>query len=73
MRKKIHEIEALTTRLEKSIQEIDTLLADPGIYEKTPDLAAAKAKERSAAERALADAEEEWLTLSDEYETALSL
>ncbi len=72
LRKKIKEIESLTTSLEKSIQEIDALLADPGIYEKSPGLAAEKARERSAAERALAEAEEEWLTLSDEYETAIA-
>ena len=60
----------MTAKLERPIQEIDVLLADPDIYERSPDLAAAKAKERSDAEKALTEAEEEWLTLSDEYETA---
>ena len=72
IRKKIKEINSLTENLEKSIQEIDTLLADPGLYERSPDLAAAKARERSAAQSALAEAEDQWLTLSDEYETAMS-
>ncbi len=71
LKKKIKEIEALTERLEKSIQEIDTLLADPSLYEKSPDLAAAKAKERSVAESALAEAEDQWLILSDEYANAI--
>ena len=72
LKKKIKEIEALTEKLEKSIQEIDALLADPSLYEKSPDLAAAKAKERSVAESALAEAEDQWLILSDEYATAMA-
>ena len=72
LKKKIKEIKALTEKLEKSIQEIDALLADPSLYEKSPDLAAAKAKERSVAESALAEAEDQWLILSDEYATAMA-
>ncbi len=71
LRKKIKEIESLTAKLEKSIQHLDTLLADPQLYDRSPDLAAAKAKERSDTERALAAAEDEWLTLSAEYEEAV--
>ena len=72
LKKKIKEIEALTEKLERSIQEIDALLADPSLYEKSPDLAAAKAKERSVAESALAEAEDQWLILSDEYANAMA-
>ncbi len=72
LKKKIKEIEALTVKLEKSIQEIDALLADPSLYEKSPNLAAAKAKERSVAESALAEAEDQWLILSDEYANAMA-
>jgi len=70
LKKKINEIEALTAKLEQSIKVLDAELSDPTIYEKDPDLAARKAKERSQAERVLAEAEEQWLALSDEYETA---
>jgi ATP-binding cassette subfamily F protein 3 len=72
LRKKIKEIESLTAKLEKSIQALDSELSDPGFYVKSPDLAAHKAKERSAAERALSEAEDKWLLLSSEYEEAMS-
>ena len=70
LRKKINEIESLTADLEKRIQKLDSDLADPAIYEKAPDDAALKAKQRSEAQRQLAEAEEEWLLLSGEYEEA---
>jgi len=72
LRKKISEIESLTARLEKTIQALDTELADPTLYDKTPAKAAAKAKERSDAQTRLAAAEEEWLALSTEYEEAMA-
>ncbi|MDA4846978.1 ABC-F family ATP-binding cassette domain-containing protein [Hoeflea poritis] len=70
LKKKINEIEALTGRLEALIQQLDAELADPQIYEKSPDRAALKAKERSNAQAQLAEAEEQWLLLSGEYEDA---
>ncbi len=72
LKKKISDIETLTEKLEKQIQVLDAELADQTLYEKSPALAARKAKERSTAERALAEAEEQWLTLSGEYEDAQS-
>ena len=72
LKKKIKQIEALTAKLEASIKALDEELSDPAIYEKDPDLAARKARERSRAERDLAEAEEQWLTLSDEYEAAMA-
>jgi len=72
LKKKISEIESLTAKLEKVIQALDTELADATLYEKSPALAAQKAKQRSDAETALADAEDQWLQLSSDYEEAMS-
>ena len=49
LKKKINEIESLTAKLEKQIQALDTELADPALYEKTPAKAAEKAKQRGEA------------------------
>ncbi|MCV3738421.1 ABC-F family ATP-binding cassette domain-containing protein [Rhizobium sp. TRM96647] len=72
LKKKINEVEALTGKLEKQIQALDTELADPQLYEKNPARAAQKAKERSDAADRLAAAEEHWLELSSEYEEAMA-
>ncbi|MBX5041708.1 ABC-F family ATP-binding cassette domain-containing protein [Rhizobium lentis] len=72
LKKKINEIESLTAKLEKQIQSLDAELADPVLYEKTPAKAAEKAKQRGEAAAKLAAAEEEWLTLSSEYEEAMA-
>ncbi|MBX5144321.1 ABC-F family ATP-binding cassette domain-containing protein [Rhizobium lentis] len=72
LKKKINEIESLTAKLEKQIQTLDAELADPVLYEKTPAKAAEKAKQRGEAAAKLAAAEEEWLTLSSEYEEAMA-
>ncbi|MBD9648534.1 ABC-F family ATP-binding cassette domain-containing protein [Ensifer sp. ENS09] len=72
LRKKINEIESLTGKLEKLIQALDVELADPALYEKSPAKAAQKAKERSDAAAKLAQAEEQWLELSAEYEDAMA-
>jgi ATP-binding cassette subfamily F protein 3 len=72
LKKKINEIESLTTKLEKQIQLLDNELADPTLYEKAPAKAAAKAKERGEAAAKLSSAEEEWLMLSAEYEEAMA-
>ncbi|WP_425963579.1 ABC-F family ATP-binding cassette domain-containing protein [Rhizobium nepotum] len=72
LKKKINEIESLTTKLEKMIQALDTELADPALYEKAPAKAALKVKERGEAASKLSDAEEQWLLLSSEYEDAMA-
>ena len=72
LKKKINEIESLTGRLEKLIQALDVELADPALYEKAPAKAAEKAKQRSDAAEKLAAAEEQWLELSSEYESAMA-
>ena len=70
LRKKINQIESLTAELEKKIQQLDADLADPTLYDRAPDDAARKAKERSDAQQQLSEAEEEWLRLSGDYEEA---
>ncbi|WP_064692688.1 ABC-F family ATP-binding cassette domain-containing protein [Rhizobium aegyptiacum] len=72
LKKKINEIESLTSKLEKQIQTLDAELADPALYDKTPAKAAEKAKQRGEAAAKLAAAEEEWLMLSHEYEEAMA-
>jgi len=72
LRKKINEIESLTAKLHKQIQVLDAELADPALYAKSPAKAAEKAKLRAAAADRLAEAEEEWLMLSAEYEEAMA-
>ena len=72
LRKKINEIESLTGKLEKLIQALDAELADPNLYEKAPAKAALRAKERADAAAKLAEAEEQWLELSAEYEEAMA-
>ncbi|MGF0536564.1 ABC-F family ATP-binding cassette domain-containing protein [Agrobacterium sp. ES01] len=72
MKKKINEIEALTKKLEKQIQALDAELADPVLYEKFPAKAAEKAKLRGETASKLADAEEQWLELSTEYDEAMA-
>ncbi|MCR9139165.1 MAG: ABC-F family ATP-binding cassette domain-containing protein [Alphaproteobacteria bacterium] len=72
LKKKIKEIESLTASLEKKIQVLDAELADAALYETSPETAARKAKERNDAEAALAEAEDQWLQLSSDYEEAMA-
>ena len=72
LKKKINDIESLTAKLEKLIQALDKELGDPSLYEKAPAKAALKVKERGEAASKLADAEEQWLMLSSEYEEAMA-
>ena len=53
------------------IKRVDAALADPQAFVKDPAKAAELAKQRGELERALATAEEDWLTLSGEYEAAV--
>ncbi|MEA3535355.1 ABC-F family ATP-binding cassette domain-containing protein [Rhizobium sp. CC-YZS058] len=72
LRKKINEIESLTAKLEKQIQGLDVELADPQLYEKAPAKAAEKVRQRGEAAARLSEAEEQWLSLSSEYEEAMA-
>jgi ATP-binding cassette, subfamily F, member 3 len=56
-------------KLGARVAEIDRTLADPKLYERDPARVAILAKERADAAAALAAAEEQWLALSQEYES----
>ena len=70
LKRRIAALEAEMAKLGKRVGEIDQALADPKLYENDPARAAKLAKERADAAAALAGAEEQWLELSGEYESA---
>ena len=70
LKRRIAALEAEMAKLGKRVGEIDQTLADPKLYERDPARAAKLAKERADAAGALAGAEEQWLELSGEYESA---
>src|SRR5712671_6699617 len=70
LKRRIAALEAEMAKLGKRVGEIDQTLADPKLYERDPARAARLAKERADAAGALAGAEEQWLELSGEYESA---
>jgi ATP-binding cassette subfamily F protein 3 len=72
LKKKINEIESLTGKLQKQIQVLDKELEDQDLYEKFPEKAAAKVKERADVVGKLSKAEEHWMELSSEYEEAMA-
>ncbi len=69
LRKEIRETEALIEKLQKELQVLDGKLAQPAIYG-DPAKAAALAKSRSDTVKSIAAAEERWLSLSAEHESA---
>jgi ATP-binding cassette, subfamily F, member 3 len=62
----------LTQKLQKQIQHLDKELEDQEIYDKFPDKAATKVKERADVIAKLAKAEAHWMELADEYESAMA-
>jgi ATP-binding cassette subfamily F protein 3 len=72
LQKKIQEAEAQVHRFQKKIDTLQTQLADPVIYSREPAKATQIGKEIGYAKSSLARAEEEWLTLSSEYEEAMT-
>ena len=70
LKRRITALEAEMAKLGGRMAEIDQALADPKLYERDPARAAKLAKERADAAAALAAAEEQWLELSGEYESA---
>ena len=70
LKRRITALETEMAKLGKRVGEIDQALADPKLYENDPARAAKLAKERADAAAALAGAEEQWLELSGEYESA---
>lgn len=70
LRKRIETLEARIEKLSDGIAKIDAALAAPDTFSKNPEKAAELARMRSEAATALALAEEEWLTVSSEMESA---
>jgi ATP-binding cassette subfamily F protein 3 len=70
LRKKIKAAESLIKRLHNEIQAFDARLADPSLYARDAGRIAVESRGRAEAVKALAEAEEEWLALSTEYEAA---
>ncbi|MET0748572.1 MAG: ABC transporter ATP-binding protein, partial [Rhizobium sp.] len=72
LKKKINDVEALTQKLQRQIHVLDKELEDQEIYDKFPDKAAAKVKERAEVMAKITKSEEQWMILSDEYEAAMA-
>jgi ATP-binding cassette subfamily F protein 3 len=72
LKRRIDELDRTIARLAKLIADIDAVLADPQLYARDPARVATFGKERADATAALARAEEEWLALSSEYESAMA-
>ncbi|HTO32545.1 MAG TPA: ABC-F family ATP-binding cassette domain-containing protein [Pararhizobium sp.] len=72
LKKKINDVESLTGKLQKQIQTLDKELEDQDLYDKFPEKAASKVKERAEVVSKLAKAEEHWMQLSSEYEEAMA-
>lgn len=70
LRKKIEQAEERMKKFEGLLRRVDDALAQPDAFAKDPGKAAQLAQQRAELERALAAAEDEWLTLSGEYEEA---
>jgi ATP-binding cassette subfamily F protein 3 len=72
LRRRLADAEKTIARLSAEIVRIDTALAAPDLYMREPDKAATLSKARADAADALARAEDEWLTVSTEIETAMA-
>jgi ATP-binding cassette, subfamily F, member 3 len=70
LKRRIAALETEMGKLGKRVGEIDEALTDPKLYARDPSLIATLSKERADAAAALGAAEEQWLALSDEYESA---
>ena len=71
LKRKIAGIEAELAELTRRISTLDAALADGSLYDREPAKAAGFAKERADTAAALSAAEEQWLTLSGDYERAV--
>jgi ATP-binding cassette subfamily F protein 3 len=70
LRKRIQAVEGRIETLRATLRRLDEALADPGLFTRDPAAGARLSKERADTARALDAAEDEWLTLSGEYEDA---
>ncbi len=70
LRKKIDGVEERMAKFTELMKRVDAALASPEAFIKDPGKAGQLARQRAELERALANAEEEWLELTSEYEAA---
>ena len=70
LRKRVKDAEAAIARLTKELAAVDGKLADGELFAREPEQAGALAKTRAELTRALAAAEEEWLSAMGALETA---
>jgi ATP-binding cassette, subfamily F, member 3 len=71
LRRRIADCDATIKRLSTEIARLDAALAAPGLFAGDPARAAALAKARADAARALARAEDDWLEASAAFESAM--
>jgi len=72
LKRRIDECDKTLSRLANRLAEIDAALADPTLYNRDPAKVATLGKARADVVRSLAEAEHQWLTLSEAYESALA-
>src|SRR5262249_1023059 len=72
LKRRIDEFDKTIAMLTKKIDQIDAILADTQLYGRDPSRVATLGKERAAAASALAAAEDRWLALSAQYESAMA-
>ena len=72
LKKKIEQAEERMKKFEQLLARVDEALAHPQAFAKDPARAAQLAQQRAELEKAIAGAEDEWLTLSGEYESAMA-
>jgi ATP-binding cassette subfamily F protein 3 len=70
LKQKISDAEAEIARINGIISKIDAALALPDLFKRDPKQAAQLSKARAGAASALQRAEEEWLTVSSQYDEA---
>jgi ATP-binding cassette subfamily F protein 3 len=70
LRRRIRELESRIERLQEDIRRYDAALADPKLFAQFPARGASIAKARAEAVKAVAQAEEAWIALSSELESA---
>ncbi len=70
LRKAMQAAEKQVERLNAEIAKLDAALADPELYVKSPDKAQRLSIDRGQTAKRLGDAEMEWLTATEAYETA---
>ena len=72
LKRRIEAVEQKMAKLQDLLQRVDEALGAPDVFLKDPEKASRLSGQRAELERALTAAEEEWLSLSGEYESAVA-